>query len=93
MRVSVSARLTSQANSVDRVSSPESCTGNANRRVAIPPTRRDGRVPLGVGASSVVGMVSSVRAATAGTLMQTHVPRRRETRFCQTELDARSDRD
>jgi hypothetical protein len=55
--VSVSARLISQANTVDLVSSPESSAGSANHRRAVRRARSDGWTSLGAGASSVVGIV------------------------------------
>jgi hypothetical protein len=57
MRVSVRARLISQANTVDLVSSPESSAGSANHRRAVRRARSDGSTSLGAGASSVVGIV------------------------------------
>src|SRR6185369_8625887 len=58
MSVSVRARLMSQANTVDLVSSPESSAGSANHRRAVRRARSDGS-SLGAGASSVVGIVES----------------------------------
>src|SRR5438552_3223501 len=56
MRVSVRARLMSQANTVDLVSSPESSTGSASHRRAVLRARNDGWASLGARALRDAGM-------------------------------------